>query len=156
MGMFKDMKGMVDVYRSDDLKELRRTAAAAPKTSMMDALKTGNQAIADAQQWQGQNAANPMPMGMGAPAGAAPAAGMGAYATGTPASATVQSIMGTGAMVNGAPVIDFQLMVTVPGQAPYPATLRQPINPVQMPHFQPGATFPVHVDQNDPSSVVMG
>ena len=45
MGMFKDMKDMVGVVRSDELKDLKRKADAQPKTSMLDGIKAANQAM---------------------------------------------------------------------------------------------------------------
>ena len=52
MGMFKDMKDMVGVVRSDELKDLKRKADAQPKTSMMDGLKAANQAMDTAAEYQ--------------------------------------------------------------------------------------------------------
>ena len=60
MGMFRSFKDMVDTTRSDELKQLRRTAGAMPKTSMLDGVKMANQAVNDAQAWQAQAAAAQM------------------------------------------------------------------------------------------------
>jgi hypothetical protein len=149
MGMFRSFKDMVDTTRSDELKELRRTAGAMPKTSMLDGVKLANQAVNDAQQWQGQATDNPM-------AAANPMAAMAAFNSATPGNATVQSVADAGMQINGAPVMDLNVLVTVPGQAPYPVTHRQVIALSQIPHFQPGASFPVRVDQSDPSKIVIG
>jgi len=143
MGMFRSFKDMVDTTRSDELKQLRRTAGAMPKTSMLDGVKMANQAVNDAQAWQGQATADPM-------------AAMAAYNTATPGNATVQSVSDAGMQINGAPVMDLNVLVTVAGQAPYPVTHRQVIALSQIPHFQPGASFPVRVDQADPSKIVIG
>jgi hypothetical protein len=148
MGMFRDFKDMVDTVRSDDLKELKRTAAAQPKTSMLEGVKLANQAVGQAQQWQGQAG--------GVPAGADPTAAMAAYNTAMPGNATVQAVADSGTQINGAPVMDLDMLVTVPGQAPYPVKHRQLIALAQIPNFQPGASFPVRVDQSDPSKIIIG
>jgi len=150
MGMFRSFKDMVDTTRSDELKELRRTAGAMPKTSMLDGVKMANQAVNDAQAWQGQATANPMAGAM------SPMGAMAAYNSATPGNATVQSVSDAGVQINGAPVMDLNVLVTVAGQAPYPVTHRQVIALSQIPHFQPGASFPVRVDQADPSKIVIG
>jgi hypothetical protein len=140
MGIFKDFKDMASVAYGDDLKELKRTAGSAPKTSMKDSVKLANQAMGQAQAWQAQAAANPM----------------AAYSTGTPGTATVQAVAETGTQINGAPVLEMDMLVTVPGQAPYPVKHSQMVAMVQIPYFQPGASFPVHVDQADPSKIAIG
>jgi hypothetical protein len=150
MGMFRDFKDMIDTTRSDELKELKRTAGAMPRTSMLDGVKMANQAVNDAQAWQGQATANPMAGAMN------PMGAMAAYNSATPGNATVQSVTEAGMQINGAPVMDLNVLVTVPGQAPYPVTHRQVIALSQIPHFQPGASFPVRVDQADPSKIVIG
>ncbi len=60
MGMFKDMKDMVGVVRSDELKELKRKADAQPKTSMMDGLKAANQAMDTAADYQAMAGGGPV------------------------------------------------------------------------------------------------
>jgi hypothetical protein len=153
MGVFRDFKDMVDTVRSDDLKELKRTAGAMPKTSMLDGVKLANQAVGEAQVWQAQAGSNPM-AGMGL--GADPMGAMAAYNAAQPGSATVQAIADSGTQINGAPVMDLDLLVTIPGQAPYPVRHRQLVALSKIPSFQPGATFPVRADQSDPSKIVIG
>jgi hypothetical protein len=148
MGMFKDFGDMVKVARSDDLKDLRRKAAAQPKTSMMDALKLGNQALDQAQVWQQPGMQGGLPAGMQNAAGT--------YGTGTPGRATVNSLAETGTIVNNAPVMEIDMTVTVPGSDPYPIKHRQLVAYSAMGNFQPGASFPVHVDQQDPTKIVIG
>jgi hypothetical protein len=141
MGMFRDMKEAFGVIRSDELKELKRQADAQPKTSMMDGIRMANDAMKQAPMWQEQAAG----MGMG-----------GTYANGVAGNATVTAIADTGTMVNNAPVMELDLTVAVPGRDPYPVKHRQLIALSQIPNFQPGRQFPVHVDQGDPSKLVIG
>lgn len=147
MGMFKDMKDMVGVVRSDELKDLKRKADAQPKTSMMDGLKAANQAMDTAAQYQS---------GAAGVAGANPFAGAAAYSQTTPGSATVTAIQDTGTQINGAPVVELDLTVTVPGREPYPVKHRQVISPVVMANFQPGSVIAVRVDPADQSKIIIG
>jgi hypothetical protein len=142
MGMFRDMKEAFGVLRSDELKELKRQADAQPKVSMMDGIRTANEAMKQAPMWQ-QQAAEMQ-------------AGAGVYASGLAGNATVTAINDTGTMVNNAPVMELDLQVTVPGREPYPVKHRQLIALSQIPNFQPGRSFPVHVDQGDPNKLVLG
>jgi hypothetical protein len=142
MGMFKDMGDAFKVLRSDELKDLKRKADAQPKVSMMDGVKMANEAMDQAPMWQAQGAQ----MGQMA----------GAYATGHAGNATVTAISDTGTMLNNAPVMELDLMVTVPGREPYPVKHRQLVALSAIPNFQPGRSFPVHVDQQDPSKLVIG
>ena len=115
MGMFRDMKDVFGVVRSDELKDLKRKADAQPKTSMMDGVKMANQAMDQAAEFQAT---------YGGPAGANPFANATAYSQTTPGSATVTAIQDTGTRINESPVVELDLMVTVagpravPGQAP--------------------------------------
>jgi hypothetical protein len=144
MGMFKDMGDAFKVLRSDDLKELKRKADAQPKVSMLDGIKMANQAMDQVPMWQEQAAQ------MGGMAGA------GTYASGLAGNATVTGIADTGTLVNNAPVMELDLTVTVPGREPYPVKHRQLIALSQIPNFQPGRSFPVHVDQQNPDKLVIG
>jgi hypothetical protein len=144
MGMFKDMGDAFKVLRSDELKDLKRKADAQPKVSMMDGIKMANQAMDQAPMWQEQAA---QMQGM---------AGAGTYASGLAGNATVTGIADTGTMVNNAPVMELDLQVSVPGREPYPVKHRQLIALSQIPNFQPGRSFPVHVDQQDPAKLVIG
>jgi hypothetical protein len=142
MGMFKDMGDAFKVIRSDELKDLKRKADAQPKTSMMDGIRMANEAMDQAPMWQQQ--AQQLQYAAGA------------YATGLAGNATVTAITETGTMVNNAPVMDLDLMVTVPGREPYAVRHRQLVALSAIPNFQPGKMFPVHVDQQDPSKIVIG
>ena len=145
MGMFRDMGDAFKVLRSDELKDLKRKADAQPKTSMMDGIKLANQAMDQVPVWQQQGAE------MAAMAGSA-----GAYASGLAGNAIVTAIADTGMMINEAPVMELDLTVAVPGREPYPVKHRQLVALSAIPNFQPGKTFPVHVDQHDPTKLVIG
>ncbi len=146
MGMFKDMKGAFDVIRSDDLKELKKKADAQPKRSMLDGVKAANEAMDSAQAMQAASG------GMSAD----PMANMATMAGGLMGTATVTGLTETGTVVNNAPVVELDLSVTVGGGEPYPVKHRQLIAYSALPNFQPGKTFSVRVDQNDPTKLVIG
>ena len=148
MGMFKDMKGAFDVIRSDELKELKKKADAQQKTSMMDGVKMANQAMDSAQEMQAAMnqsglSANPM-------------ANMATMAGGLMGTATVTGLTETGTEMNGAPVMELDLSVTVGGGEPYPVKHRQLIAHSALANFQPGKSFSVRVDQNDPTKLIIG
>jgi len=147
MGMFRDMKDMIGVVRSDELKDLKRKADAQPKTSMMDGIKAANQAMDQSAQFQAT---------LGGPAGANPFANAHAYSQTTPGSATVTAIQDTGTQINGSPVVEMDLMVTVEGREPYAVKHRQVISPVVMANFQPGSTITVRVDPADQTKIIIG
>ncbi len=132
MGMFKDLKGMVDVARSDELKDMRQMAKAQPRTSMMDTLRMGNAAMGQTLQVKD------------------------ALTDGVPGTATINSVAATGQMVNQTPILAFDLTVTVPGRPAYQVQHTQMVSPMAMMSFQPGATLPVRVAADDPSSVFLG
>jgi hypothetical protein len=83
-------------------------------------------------------------------------AGAAAYATGLAGNATVTAISDTGTMMNNAPVMELDLSVTVPGRDPYPVKHRQIVSAAALNNFQPGKTFSVRVDQQDPSKLIIG
>ena len=145
MGMFRQTKEAFQVMRSDELKQLKRRADAQPKVSMMDGVRMANEAMEQVPNWQ-QQAAEMQQM----------AAGTTAYANGLAGNATVNSIADTGTMINNAPVMEMDLTVAVPGREPYQVKHRQLIALSQIPNFQPGKAFPVHVDQQDPNKLMIG
>jgi hypothetical protein len=146
MGMFKDMGDAFKVLRSDDLKDLKRKADAQPKVSMLDGIKLANQAMDQVPVWQQQGA-----MAQGLTNGVA-----NTYASGIPGTATVNALSETGTMLNNSPVMEIDLTVQVPGREPYNVKHRQLVSYAAVGNFQPGKTFPVHVDQQDPSKIVIG
>ncbi len=145
MGMFRDMGDAFKVLRSDELKDLKRKADAQPRASMMDGIRMANQAMDQVPVWQQQGADAMAMINSG-----------GAYATGIAGNATVTAIADTGTMVNNAPVMELDLTVNVPGREPYQVKHRQLVALSAIPNFQPGKMFPVHVDQRDPSKIVIG
>jgi hypothetical protein len=52
--------------------------------------------------------------------------------------------------------MELDLMVNVPGREPYAVKHRQLVALSAIPNFQPGRSFPVHVEQQDPSKIVIG
>lgn len=143
MGMFRDMKDAMKTLQSDELKELKKKADAQPRMSMLEGVKVANEAMDQAAALQQQGLADPN-------------AAMAAYTGGTQGTATVQAINDTGTLINNAPVVEMDLLVTVPGKEPYPVKHRQLLAHTAIPRFQPGATFSVRVDQNDPSKLIIG
>ncbi len=144
MGMFRDLGDMVKVVRSDELKDLTRKAGAQPKVSMLDGVKLANKAMDQVPVWQRQGA---MAAGM---------TGAATYGGGLAGRATVNGLTETGTVMNNAPVMELDLTVTVPGREPYGVKHRQLVAYAAMGNFQPGSSFPVHVDQQDPSNIVIG
>jgi hypothetical protein len=142
MGMFKDMKQGFDVLRSDDLKEIKKKADAQPKTNPLDALKQANQMMDQAADLQ-QNQQGFMNMGQ-------------IYANGISGNATVNALRETGKELGGAPIMDIDLTVNLPGREPYQMTHQQAIAQAAMPNFQPGKMQPVRVDPNDPNQLMFG
>ncbi len=143
MGMFRDMKDMVQTVRSDELKELKKKADAQPKRSMLEGVKMANAAYDDAVISQQAGVADPAAFGA-------------TYLSGTPGMAVVNAINDTGTQINMAPVCELDLTVTVPGREPYAVKHRQLIAHAALARFQPGASFSVRVDANDPSKLVIG
>jgi len=153
MGLFRNLKDMTDTLRSDELKELKNKADAQPRSSMLDSVKAANSM--DDQAGALQQQAVGMQQGM--PGGAADPFAPGAtLAGGIMGQAVVNSISDTGTVINNAPVCELNLTVTIPGREPYPVTHRQLLAQTAIPRFQPGATFSVRVDQNDPTQIVIG
>lgn len=145
MGMFRDMKEAFGVLRSDELKELKKKADAQPKRSMMDGIKMANEAMDNVPVWQQQAADMQAAMANGS-----------VYTSGVAGNATVNAISDTGTFVNNQPVMELDLTVNVPGKEPYPVKHRQLIAMSQIPNFQPGKSFPVHVDQQDATKIALG
>jgi hypothetical protein len=134
VGMFRDMKDMMQTVRSDELKELKKKADAQPKRSMLEGVKMANAAYDDAVAMQAGSAAM----------------------AGTAGTAIVNAIRDTGTLINMAPVCELDLTVTVPGKEPYAVKHRQLIAHSALARYQPGATFSVRVDTGDPSKLVIG
>jgi hypothetical protein len=140
MGMFKDMKDAMNVVRSDELKDLKKKADAKPKASMMDGIKMANQAMDSAAEMQQEYG------------------GMQGLMTGPTISgqAVINSVGETGQMVNGSPMMQFDLTVSVTGREPYQVTHKQVISPAVLHNFQAGKTMPVKIDPQDPNKLYFG
>jgi hypothetical protein len=63
--------------------------------------------------------------------------------------AEVLSITDTRSRVNGNPVVELRLRIGTETGAPYEATLRAPISPVDLPRVQPGLKVDVMVHRDD-------
>ena len=144
MGMFRDMKDAFGVLRSDELKEIKRKADAQPRANMMEGIRAANEAMDYAPGMQAQYA------------GMTPAAGPGVYAGGIAGTATLNSLADTGVMINNAPVLEMDLMVNVPGRAPYNVKHKQVVSHAALPGFTPGRAFTVHVSAQDPNQLTLG
>ena len=119
MGMFRDMKDMMQTVRSDELKELKKKADAQPKRSMLEGVKMANAAYDDAMATQA-----------GAAGMADPAAFGQTYMAGTAGTAIVNAIRDTGTLINGAPVCELDLTVTVPGTGAVETLPRDAVAPL--------------------------
>ena len=125
-------------------RNLTNTTGSQGRMSMLEGVRMAN-AFADGehtsqQTWQTAD----------------PAAYAGVYANGLQGTATVNTITETGIKMNDAPVCELDLTVVVPGREPYQVKHRQLLAISVLPRYQPGATFGVRVDQNDPSKLVIG
>jgi hypothetical protein len=76
-------------------------------------------------------------------------------ADGVAATATVLSAAQTGALVNFNPSVRLELLVTAPGQPPYPASIEVVVPQIHLARVQPGATVPVLVARTDREQVLI-
>jgi hypothetical protein len=76
-------------------------------------------------------------------------------ANGRVGSAVITDVRQTGMFVNENPQVEMDLQVNVEGLPSYTATHRQVIAQIAIPQFQPGATVPVRVDPEDPTSLLI-
>ena len=74
-------------------------------------------------------------------------------AVGVPAEARVLKIWETGVRVNDNPVVGFLLEVHPDGMPPYEAETKALISILDIPRIQPGATFVVVYDPENPQRV---
>lgn len=72
-------------------------------------------------------------------------------ATGAPGRARVLAVNGTGVKINGQPMLEIRLQVTVPGRSPYVALHREVVSPGDRPRAVNGASVGVRVDPADPT-----
>ncbi len=68
-------------------------------------------------------------------------------------TAVILKTIPTQTWVNGNPEIDFTVMVTVPGKAPYQANYSQVVQQALIPQYQPGDKFYVLVDPKNPQNL---
>ena len=76
-------------------------------------------------------------------------------ATGTPGTAQVTGVTQTGMYLNEQPQLDLQLMVSVPGKAPYPARHKSFVPLMLMGRVTSGQPLAVRVDPVDPQKLVV-
>lgn len=87
--------------------------------------------------------------------GRAAAARDAVWATGTPATATVVRVDGTGATINNDLEVDLVVDVVVAGRPPHRATIRRYVSPLAIPRVQPGCSIDARVDPANPAAVVL-
>ena len=133
MGLFKDMRNLQKQAREMTPPEYR-------------GMKGGFKAMKD-----GVAQANEMLGDMNADAQKA----QYLMANGKVGTAVVTELRQTGAFVNENPQCEIDLQVTVEGIPPYATTHRQVLAMVAIPQFQPGATVPVRVDPDNPTSLII-
>lgn len=114
-----------------DLKDITDMSKQYQRPSMLEGLAQAKEALAGVQETQRVTA------------------------TGVAGTARVLGVRDTGATLNDHPVCEVQLEVTVPGQAPYAATITQAIPRMQAPMLQAGTSLAVKVDPADRDSVVL-
>lgn len=131
MGFFKDLKHLHDTGQELQKASGRRGGLGGLKDAVADS----------SQMLQGlqQSSAN----------------GQRLLISGTPATGIVRAIRDTGMLVNYQPQIEMDLEVTLPGQAAYPVTHRQVVNPIHMPAVQPGCAVALRVDPADANQVLV-
>jgi hypothetical protein len=75
--------------------------------------------------------------------------------SGLKGTAKVVDVRDTGVTVNNSPMVNFDLEVTLPGQAPFRTHKRSVISRLSVGALTPGATIPVLADPNKPQSIVL-
>jgi hypothetical protein len=83
--------------------------------------------------------------------------GMGvAYGEDLEGSATIRGATYTGERIADAPILEVELEVQIPDEAPYTVTRRLAIALAAMGDWRPGKVWPVHVDPADRTRVMVG
>lgn len=77
----------------------------------------------------------------------------GGMQNGTPGTGTIVGMGQTGTMINNQPVMTFEVMVQVPGQQPYQASVKQTIPMMAIGMLAPGRQVGVLVSPKDPRKV---
>jgi hypothetical protein len=129
MGMFKDMR---DLNKAG--KEMKKERGGSFKM-MKDGLAQANEMVQDVQadQQLAEKLAN----------------------EGVDGTATIISMVATGATINMQPQLQFQMSVDVGGHVST-VTHVQVVSPAIIGQLQPGATVPVKVDPSDHSQLMIG
>ena len=76
-------------------------------------------------------------------------------ATGTPGTAQVTGLTQTGMYLNEQPQVELQLLVNVPGRAPYAATHKSFVPLILLGRVTSGQPLPVKLDPVDPTRIVV-
>lgn len=133
MGLFKDLRDL-----SKAGKEIRKQEYG--DTSSWAMLKQG---VAQAKDEVSQLAADQ-------------AKTQDLMTSGIVGQATIQGMRDVGVVVNEMPLIEMNLRVELPDRDPYEVTHRQVMPHSSLGALQLGATVTVHVDPQDPDSLVVG
>ena len=75
--------------------------------------------------------------------------------TGLVGTAQITGLTQTGMFLNQNPQVKLDLLVQVPGRAPYPASRKEFVPLIMLSQISPGASLPVKVDPNNPNDVVI-
>ena len=133
MGLFKDMRNLQKQAKEMTPKEYQGVGGSFKM--MKDGVAQASQAM-DQMAGDAQKAQHLM-------------------ANGRQGTATISDIRQTGMFVNENPQVELDLSVAVEGMPAYTVTHRQVIAQIAIPQFQPGATVPVRVDPQDPTSLII-
>jgi hypothetical protein len=76
-------------------------------------------------------------------------------ASGLAGTATVTGLTQTGMALNDQPQIDMELLVSIPGRAPYPAHRTEFVPLILLARLSSGQPLPVRVDPGDPQNVIV-
>ncbi len=129
MGFFKDIRKLSDMGR--EVQATMPSPAATMATAQGQMAHLTAQMTHDAQ------------------------AGQAIMADGVAGTATVLAAAQTGALVNFNPAVRLDLLVTVPGQPPYPLSLETVVPQIHLARVQQGATIPVNVARADRHQVLV-
>lgn len=134
MGFMKDMR---------DLNKTAKEMTPPEHRGMVGGIRAMKEGVAQANAMMGDLAAQQQKTQM-------------LMATGIVGQATIDSVTDTGVTINENPEIEIALTVTVPGGAPYKASVKQVISRLAIAGYQPGATVPVRVSPDDPQVLMIG
>ena len=77
-----------------------------------------------------------------------------ASSSAVPAQATILNVTDTGSRINLEPVLAIDLLVSLPGQPPFPSVLRTPVPITEIAGLRPGQEIAVRVNPAPPHQVV--